>query len=557
MDLEYLTENLVTAGVEILVVIVLLVLLYVAGRKAIGWLASRPKLERFEKAAEAVRKNLRGLVILASVLCVLAICGFNGWLTWKGTLSHEYTLEQLRSVPPEVWTRLAIKLAEILAISIAVGLALRRFTPLLEALCVRAKAYEGITANDESIDLFFASARKSLRRAAWLGVLAVAAYMLELPAVVADNLVLALEVFLIVAVGMLLWRGMDAAIESLEALSKKYADRRDLLRFYTRFVPLMPLMRRSVEYGIYVGVATLVTGHIDLDQVAVWGPRLIRIIGVVFLSRVGVELVSLLLDEALIARARLTEEQRARRLTILPLIKSILKYGVYFGAAVFVLKELGVNPTPILAGAGIAAMAVGLGAQNLINDMVSGFFILFENYFLVGDYILVGDAQGVVEQIDLRTTRIRDEEGRLHIVRNGQIDNLVNFSKGYTFAVVEVGVAYEADLDRVFRTLQQVGQTLLEDRDDVMEPTRVRGVEAFGESEVAIVTTTKVRPGHHRPVERELRRRIKLTFDAEGIEIPYARRVLIIQDADGASIEPQELTDAVTPPAADHPVVAS
>ena len=505
-----------------------------------NWVAARPALNRFEAAAESVLANLRGLVKLAGTVCVLGVLGADGWLIYKGEIVHEYTLELLRSVPPEFWIGLGIALGEVIAVVIATVVLLRKAKRLLEVLCDKAKAYEGITKNDASIERFFGSARRSMGKAAWLGVLALSSHLLGLPEVVTHNLVVLLEVFLIVAAGLLVWQGVAAVIESLDALSKKYSDSQHLLRHYGRFSPLVPLFRRAVEYGIYVGVATLVTLHIELDAVAAWGPRLIKIIGVVILSRVGIEAANLVLDEALLNRPKLTPDQRARRLTILPLTKSILKYAIYFAAVVFVLKELGVNPTPILAGAGIAAMAVGLGAQNLINDMVSGFFILFENYFLVGDYIVAGGAQGWVEQIDLRTTRIRDEDGRLHIITNGNIDGVINYSKDYTFAMVEVGVAYEENLQEVFDVLLEIGAEMSSERPDVLETTRVRGVESFGDSSVGIVTTTKVKPGCHRVVERDLRRRIKDTFDAKGIEIPYARRVVIFQNADGESISPEE-----------------
>ena len=313
-----------------------------------------------------------------------------------------------------------------------------------------------------------------------------------------------------------------------------------LLTHCGRFSHLVPLFRRTVESGIYVGVATLVTLHIEMDRLAAWGPRLIRIIGVVLLRGLAVEGANLALDEGLLNRPRLTEGQRARRLTILPLRESTLKHGIYFGAAVCVLEEVGVNPTPVLAGAGIAAMPVGLGAQNLINDMVSGFFILFENYLLVGDDIVAGGAQGFVEQVDLRTTRPRDEEGRLHIITNGNIDGVINHSKDYTSAVVEVGVAYEEDLETVFDTLLEIGAGLAGDRSEVREKTRVRGVEGFGASEVAIVTTTKVKPGCHRVIGREVRRRIEGVFDERGIEIPYARRVVTLQTPDGKDVSPEE-----------------
>ena len=121
-------------------------------------------------------------------------------------------------------------------------------------------------------------------------------------------------------------------------------------------------------------------------------------------------------------------------------------YAAYFATTVLILGTLGFNPLPFLAGAGLLGLVIGFGAQSLINDVVSGFFILFENIYLVGDVIEGGGAKGVVEAIEFRTTRIRDADGRLHIVRNGDMKQVVNFSKDYAVAVVPVDVSYEADM---------------------------------------------------------------------------------------------------------------
>lgn len=306
-----------------------------------------------------------------------------------------------------------------------------------------------------------------------------------------------------------------------------------MLRHYDSFRHLVPLLRKTIEYVLIVFVVSLAVEQVEwAASFAKWGPVLIRVIGIIFLSRVIVEIVNLLIQEFMIKRAKLEPEQRKRRQTIVPLIESILKYVIYFNAAFLIIKQFGIDPTPFFAGAGIIGLAVGLGAQNLVNDMVSGFFILFEDYYLVGDFIKAIGAEGTVERIDLRTTRIRDPSGRLHILRNGQIDQIVNYSKSYTFAVVDVGIAYESDVDKAFECLTNCGELLRERNKDVLEPTTVCGLDAFAESELTVRTITKVKPGTHLSVERQLRKMIKQAFDRDGIEIPYARRVLITQNAD-------------------------
>ncbi|MGB5621398.1 MAG: mechanosensitive ion channel family protein, partial [Gammaproteobacteria bacterium] len=322
-----------------------------------------------------------------------------------------------------------------------------------------------------------------------------------------------------------------ALIDSADALSEKYLAESRFAGAYERLKSLVPIFRRSIEYVLMVTVATLVVVQVEaIASLAEWGPRVIRIIGIVFLARLGKELAHYLMDEMLLKQASLTPQQRQRRKTMVPLFRSIVSYAIYFFAGIMILKELGINPTPILAGAGIAGLAVGLGAQNLINDMVSGFFILFEEHFLVGDFVKIGEAEGTVESIDLRTTRVRDNAGRHHIIRNGQINDLVNYSKEYTNAVVDVGVAYESDLNKVFDVLKTTGEKLKAENDLVLEATSVKGLDNFGESELTLRTVTRVKPGSHLPVERDLRKRIKDAFDANDIEIPYARRVLIMRN---------------------------
>ena len=135
-------------------------------------------------------------------------------------------------------------------------------------------------------------------------------------------------------------------------------------------------------------------------------------------------------------------------------------YAAYFATAVLILSAMGFNPMPFLAGAGILGLVVGFGAQSMINDVVSGFFILFENIYLVGDVIEVGTASGVVEAIEFRTTKIRDADGRLHIVRNGDMKLVVNYSKDYAVAAVALDVGYDADLRAVFASLHDAGEQL-------------------------------------------------------------------------------------------------
>jgi len=237
------------------------------------------------------------------------------------------------------------------------------------------------------------------------------------------------------------------------------------------------------------------------------------------------EVIYLLVEEVLFKDHNLTETQTSRRLTLIPLFRSLLQYLVYFTVGISILYTLDINPTPILAGAGIVGIAVGLGAQTLINDIVSGFFILFENYYLVGDYIEAGKVEektveGTVEAIELRTTRIRHPNGQLQIIRNGDIGSITNYSKQYIFAVVEVCVPYNANLAKVYQVIEEIGQELKANYSDVLEPTQVDGVESLGESNLLLRTMTKVKPGKHLLIQRILRKKIMDTLLQESILFP-------------------------------------
>jgi small conductance mechanosensitive channel len=538
--MDLLIKNVLVIAAEVAAIVVVFILLNWLARRIITSVIAAPALQKFEPAAMLAQRNLRLILVLICLLIVAGVVGANGYLMWNGEALAEYTLNLVRNIPRGFWIDLGVAAGKVAGILIITAVLLKYVRRALDLGCARAKAYEGLRANDESIQQFFTTLTKIVVRGSWLFVLAVSTRLLQFPSAVPDTLVIALKIYLIIATGILIWRALDALVDSAEALSKKYASGWDLLRVYERLKPLVPLLRRSIEYVIYVTVATLVVLQVEIiAPLAEWGPRLIRIIGAVFIGRVVIELVNFLLEETLLTRAKLTAQQKQRRETMIPLFRSILAYAIYFVVAIVVLKEVGIDPTPVLAGAGIIGLAVGLGAQNLINDVVSGFFILFEEHFLVGDFVKSGEAEGVVESIDLRTTRIRDGAGRHHILRNGQIAELVNYSKEYTNAVVHVGVAYESDLNHVYSVLRDLGQKLFESRDDVLKPSEVKGVEEFGESELLIRIATRVAPGRHLDVERALRKLIKEAFDAHGIEIPYARRVLIMPDAD-----PEDLSTA-------------
>jgi moderate conductance mechanosensitive channel len=229
--------------------------------------------------------------------------------------------------------------------------------------------------------------------------------------------------------------------------------------------------------------------------------------------------------------------------TIAPLLKSVIKYCTIFVAGVFVMRALGVDPTPIIAGAGVVGLAVGFGAQTLVKDVIAGFFLLFEGLIAVGDVITIGSAGGAVEEVGLRVTKYRTASGELWIIPNGEIRAFGNFNRQWTRAIVPIRVAYEQDVGKAMRVLEEIGKTwAAERRDIVLEPPQVQGILSFDDSAIALQLAIKVRPLQKWTAEWELRRRIKEAFDREGIEIPFPRHVMYTRpEANGVESQEQNM----------------
>lgn len=218
------------------------------------------------------------------------------------------------------------------------------------------------------------------------------------------------------------------------------------------------------------------------------------------------------------------QEQFKRARTLSRLVRDALTAIVMVIAGLMVLRELEVDVMPILTGAGIVGLAVGFGAQTLVKDLISGFFLILENQVRVGDVARINGTGGLVEAINLRTVVLRDLEGIVHIFPNGSIETLANLTKDFSYAVIDVGVAYKEDPDSVIAVLGEIGAELAADPHyqlNVLEPLEILGVDGFEASQVTIKIRVKTLPLKQWEVGRELRRRIKRTFDARGIEIPF------------------------------------
>jgi small-conductance mechanosensitive channel len=226
--------------------------------------------------------------------------------------------------------------------------------------------------------------------------------------------------------------------------------------------------------------------------------------------------------------------QRARALgTVLHSITSLIVYGIAF---MIILGELGISLGPMIAGAGIAGAALGFGAQSLVKDFLSGFFMLAEDQYGIGDVIDVGDTvTGVVEEVNLRTTRLRDYEGTVWHVPNGEIRRVGNKSQQWARTVLDIEVAYDTDLHEASRVIERVALDVFEAQipnATVLETPEIWGVQTLGASGIAIRVGLKTEPGEQWATAREMRRRIKEAFDEAGIEIPFPQRTIWMHEVE-------------------------
>ena len=226
----------------------------------------------------------------------------------------------------------------------------------------------------------------------------------------------------------------------------------------------------------------------------------------------------------------LEDVERAKRTeTLSRIVENTMWVIILIGAAFMVIKEIGIDIGPLLAGAGVVGLAVGFGAQSLVKDVISGFFILLENHMNVGDVVQVAGEAGLVEKINLRVTVLRDLEGRVHIIPNGEITTVTNMTKEWSRATLDIGVAYKEDYDEVVAVLEEIAEGLRNDPEFgplILEPLKVLGLDSFGDSSINIKVMFKTLPIKQWDVAREFRRRIKRVFDERGIEIPFPHRTV-------------------------------
>jgi small conductance mechanosensitive channel len=225
-----------------------------------------------------------------------------------------------------------------------------------------------------------------------------------------------------------------------------------------------------------------------------------------------------------VVRQREDMEFQKRTQTLAAIVRYVTAIVILLIAAMMVLKEFGVEIGPLLAAAGIVGLAVGFGAQSLVKDVISGFFILLEDQIRVGDVVQIAGKGGLVEKINLKTTILRDLAGNVHYVPNGHIDVVTNMTKDFSRYVFDIGVAYREDIDEVIEVIKEVDEELRKDpdyKDDIIEPIEILGLDQFANSSIIIKARTTTVPIKQWRVGREFNRRLKKKFDERNIEIPF------------------------------------
>ena len=223
--------------------------------------------------------------------------------------------------------------------------------------------------------------------------------------------------------------------------------------------------------------------------------------------------------------ARLDDREAVKRAeTLGRVFRYVVAVVISLVAGMMVLSELGISLAPILGAAGVAGVAIGFGAQSLVKDFFSGFFLLFEDQIRTGDVVRIAGHAGLVEEITLRHTRLRDYDGNVHYVPNGMIDSVVNMSRGYAQAVMDIGVAYRENTDHVYKVMRETARQMRADPDfgaRILDDLEIAGVDKWADSAVIIRCRFKVLALEQWSVRREYLRRLKMAFDEAGIEIPF------------------------------------
>ena len=278
-------------------------------------------------------------------------------------------------------------------------------------------------------------------------------------------------------------------------------------------VSAVDLSQTLIQWGMEHGIAVVIV--LTLAIIA-------RVFGGFFLERLIRRLVPA-------SRFSSPDAEKQREDTLIRITHGTFKILIWVVAGLMILSEVGINIGPLLAAAGVAGLAIGFGGQYLIRDVVAGLFIILENQYRVGDVVCLDSTCGLVEDVSIRMATLRDLDGTVHHIPHGTISKVSNLSKEFARVNLDIGVAYDSDLEHVMRVINRVGEELAEDKDwkrYVIAAPKFERVNNFADSAIEIKILGETQPLQQWAVTGELRKRLKIAFDREGIEIPFPQRVM-------------------------------
>ncbi|WP_343869889.1 mechanosensitive ion channel family protein, partial [Caenispirillum bisanense] len=351
--------------------------------------------------------------------------------------------------------------------------------------------------------------------------------------IVRATLLSAVVIALAVAAVTVLSRGVDKLFHIAEDVKTRFPG---IEKRANRYTPLLHTAVRMVVFVIAFGAILQVWGVGVVEALTSDAGR--RFAGAVLTIAIVLTISLILWEFASSAIERYLSstdgngnvvERSARAKTLLPLARNILMVVMIVIVSLVVLSELGVNIAPLLAGAGVIGLAVGFGSQKLVQDIITGAFILFENAVSVGDVVSVGGFSGVVEGMTVRSIRLRDLSGTVHTIPFSAVDKVSNMTKDFSYYLLDVGVAYREDTDEVVEVCKGILEEMRQEPDhavNILEPLEVIGVDRFADSAVIVRFRIKTLPIKQWSTGREFNRRMKKKFDELGIEIPFPHRTV-------------------------------
>lgn len=529
-----LISNSLFFGAALLILFVLsFVLSRQTGRVLEVGLYAANKSDRAALSTVLRKKTARVAILLTTVLSLALITA--------GTVCTIYKID----VAPRVWAwfeasflvdreALAWLLGELLALLLAAVYLRRALRGLIGALIGRLQQSLVFLQHTEQLARLNDRADALLRWGMVIAAITAASVLLNMPAAFNEALIAVTYVVLTTLVArtlvVMVNLGVDVGVQLVRALEDRPGPLR-LVGRIGRIEHLAGITKRTLEYFVFVGAATFVVHNLRPDTwLSEFGIIAIRLIALIYVGRVAIEVIGLLLREVLLANPeQRSEAENQQRLTLVPVANSVLRYAVYFSMIIMGLQEIGVDTSPILAGAGLLGLAVGLGAQTLVGDIVAGFFILFEGIFLVGDRIRVGEAVGTVEEIGIRLLKIRDEYGVLHCIPNGEVRQVANHARDYVNAVVEFSLPYDEDIPTILEHLRSQLSEKRSMHPDILSDTDF-SIQGLLDTGALIRSLTRVKPSCDDSVGDVIRVELFSLLTALGVT-PSACYVIKMKDA--------------------------